>query len=183
MFWVPFCDVRYNFHIFCSPLPPFSLCFIIAISIYLRILVSNTMSCQDDVRVLISHTHQVTGTAIPSGSPECVPFSSYRNCQPFRITRVCPGFKIQELPALPDHPSLSRFQVTGTASLSRFLVEFMFGNRQLLCVVFCRSLFVHLFVAIVLYVLFRFTVFDFSFGIFKLFLMSSAKSYINGEDA
>ena len=91
--------------------------------------------------------------------------------------------KLQELPSLPDHPSVSRFQVTGTASLSRFLVEFMFGNRQLLCVVFCRSLFVHLFVAIVLYVLFRFTAFDFSFGIFKLFLMSSAKSYINGEDA
>ena len=166
MFWVPFCDVRYNFHIFCSPLPPFSLCFIIAISIYLRILVSNTMfmpgwcSCPYQ-----SHP------------------SSYRNCHPFRITRVCPVFKLQELPALPDHPSLSRFQVTGTASLSRFLVEFMFGNRQLLCVVFCRSLFVHLFVAIVLYVLFRFTAFDFSFGIFKLFLMSSAKSYINGEDA
>jgi len=115
---------------------------------------------------------QVTGSASPSGSPEFVPVSRYTNCQPFRITRVCPGFKLQELPSLPDHPSLSRF-----------LVEFMFGNRQLLCVFFCRSLFVHFFLTIVLYVLFRFTAFDFSFGIFKFFLMSSAKSYINGEDA
>ena len=72
----------------------------------------------------------------------------------------------QELLTLPEHLS-SRPGFTGV----RVVRSLVF------CVVFCRSLFVLLFFffffVIVLSVLFRFTDFDYLFGIFKLFLSES----------
>jgi len=62
-----------------------------------------------------------------------------------------------ELPTLPEH--LSSPSVFSGVRVTRSLV---------LCVMFCRSLFVLL--VIVLSVLLRFMDFDYPFGIFKLFL-------------
>ena len=65
----------------------------------------------------------------------------------------------QELLTLPEHPSSN--PVFSWVRVIRSLV---------LCVMFCRSLFVLFFLVIVLSVLLRFTYSDYPFGIFKLFL-------------
>ena len=64
----------------------------------------------------------------------------------------------QELLTLPEH--ISSPPVVGGVRVTRSLV---------LYVLFCRSLFVLLLLAIVLSVLLRCTVYDYPFGIFKLF--------------
>ena len=67
----------------------------------------------------------------------------------------------QELPILSEY--LSSLPVLSGVRVALSLV---------FCVVFCTELFV--FLAIVLSVLLRFTASDYSFGIFKLFFLSSA---------
>ena len=91
-----------------------------------------------------------------------------RNCLPFRntwvhlwfvarVTRWVPHVE-QELPTLPGY--LSSSPIFRVVRVARSLV---------LCLVFCRSMFVILFLVIVLTVL-RITVSDYPFDIFKLFV-------------
>jgi hypothetical protein len=71
---------------------------------------------------------------------------------------VCLRIVEQELPTLPEHLSSPPFLVGSCFSIFSFMS------------MFCRSLFVLLYLAIVLSVLLRYTDSDYRFGIFKLFL-------------
>ena len=73
-----------------------------------------------------------------------------------RLTRRVSLVK-QELPTLPEHLSCAPF-FSGVPVTRSFI----------LCVMFCRSLFVLFLLAIMLSVLLRFTDSDYLFGIFKL---------------